>query len=449
MNRLVMDVPRWPVWVNRQARDLPAAAPNDGADLQFGDEVFARLYDGNDPPALEADKKNSDFGAWADEAHGALSQNPDFARLADSCRGDALAAAVAADSLTANMKPTAKAKAEPPKPGQRPPPTPRGQGTALGRAKAGGDAQDQARKAVARAVANAEAAVAEAREAADGLAGLAGWDLSDPQGGAHDAENVKALLKALRGNPALKRIAEIAGRMKRIAASKRRSKTIHGAEQVTDVEQGGELARLLPVETAKLMHPLMKLSLMRDLTERKALQYRMEGKEEQGRGPVVLLVDKSGSMAGDRDIWATALALAVMSEAHHDRRAFALIPYTTHPGQPFIVQPGENLPLECLSIPASGGTDIAPAVKKGIDLIAGAKDDLQKADIILVSDGGADTVQAAGLRAEAAALGITIHGLGIGTPRETMTPWCDTVTSIEDLGTLDDKAASDLFGGGE
>ena len=42
-----------------------------------------------------------------------------------------------------------------------------------------------------------------------------------------------------------------AGRFKRIAAAKRRSKVRHGADEIADIEQGADLGRLLPSELAK------------------------------------------------------------------------------------------------------------------------------------------------------------------------------------------------------
>jgi len=40
--------------------------------------------------------------------------------------------------------------------------------------------------------------------------------------------------------------------MRRIAASKRRSRVKHDADELSDVEQGAELARILPAELVKL-----------------------------------------------------------------------------------------------------------------------------------------------------------------------------------------------------
>ena len=45
------------------------------------------------------------------------------------------------------------------------------------------------------------------------------------------------------------------------------------------------------------------------------------------RGPIslMLVIDKSGSMEGQPDLWATAVALALLERAWSERRPFALL----------------------------------------------------------------------------------------------------------------------------
>ena len=43
------------------------------------------------------------------------------------------------------------------------------------------------------------------------------------------------------------------------------------------------------------------------MLERQVLQYQLVGTETLGKGPLVVLLDKSGSMEGRRDVWAAAL----------------------------------------------------------------------------------------------------------------------------------------------
>jgi len=214
---------------------------------------------------------------------------------------------------------------------------------------------------------------------------------------------------------------------------------------VTDVEQGGDLGRALPSELAKLSHPLLRLDLLRTLLERQVLQYQVSGTEALGKGPLIVLLDKSGSMDGPRDEWATALALALLDHAQRDRRTYALLGSDARVKFETIVRPGEPLPEAGLFVECAGGTDIALAIERGLEIIRAHPASLKKADLVLVTDGGADSSSAPNMREGAARLGATIFGLGIGVGLESLSPWCDEAHVISNLSSVDEGAARSLF----
>ena len=110
-----------------------------------------------------------------------------------------------------------------------------------------------------------------------------------------------------------------------------------------------------------------------------------------------------------------------------------------------MVGPGEPLPEDGLFIECAGGTEIAVALARGLEIIRTHPGDLRKADIVLITDGGADSTSAPDLREEAARLGVTILGLGIHVGLEWLTPWCDEAHSISNLSTVDEGVATPLF----
>jgi uncharacterized protein with von Willebrand factor type A (vWA) domain len=130
-----------------------------------------------------------------------------------------------------------------------------------------------------------------------------------------DRPEVRPLAARVKKDARLRRTGVLAGRFKRIAATKRRQRVRHGADEISDVEQGADLARALPAELSKLAHPRLRLAFVRSLLERQVVQYQLSGAETLGRGPIVLLLDKSGSMDGVKDVWATALSLALLEHA--------------------------------------------------------------------------------------------------------------------------------------
>jgi Mg-chelatase subunit ChlD len=420
MKRLVNDVPRWTVYLHRDARGLDLARDKDPPLLKIEDEVFDRLYSGDTEP-LPARQRDQRLATWADGVHQTCEQLPAFQRLAAECQGDAMAAGTAVETLLAELKLQVPEEQDP-----KPP--------------------ENLRRSVGTGCEKASAAVDELRETLEGLAdvGLLAGTGTAP-GGTMNAKSVRELAARLRSDSRLKQIALLAGRFKRIAASKRRQKYRHGADEITDVEMGADLGRLLPSELVKLTHPKLRAAFMRDFLEKTAMQYQLVGNDPLGKGPLVVLLDKSGSMDGPRDTWATALALALLDQAHRERRTFALLCFDYHVKFEAIVKPGEPLPEKALFTACAGGTDISVAMLRGLQIIGTHEGALKKADVVLITDGGSDAATAPTLRAGATALGVTILGLGIGVEREWLVPWCDDIQCITDVSRLDDEAATRLF----
>lgn len=79
--------------------------------------------------------------------------------------------------------------------------------------------------------------------------------------------------------------------------------------EVYDIGLGDELARLLPCELLSLRSPSRKKDFLRRLLARQLLRYQITG--EASSGPLVLLVDVSHSMAGEKALASKALAIAL------------------------------------------------------------------------------------------------------------------------------------------
>jgi uncharacterized protein with von Willebrand factor type A (vWA) domain len=422
VKRIVFDVPRWHVYLHRDARGLESATERDGPIQRLEDEVYDRVYSG-ETERLPEKKQDPKLRAWADAVHQACEQLPAFHRLANECQGDAMAAGTAVETLMAELRPQL--------PQEQAPKTP----------------ENTLRRSIGQGCEKASAAVDELRETIEGLAeigfkGIPGT--SSALGGTMPSSSIRALAARLKTDARLKQIALLAGRFKRIGASKRREKLKHGADEIADIEQGADLGRLLPSELARLAHPTLRLAFMRSFVERQALQYQLIGHEPLGKGPLVVVLDKSGSMDGPRDVWATALTLALLEQAQRERRVFALVAFDYRVKYEAVVKPGEPLPEEAL-LACAGGTEIAVALQRGLELIAAADSTLKRADIVLVTDGGSDPSSAPKLRADAQQLGVTILGLGIGVEREWLQPWCDEIQAITDVSRLDEETASKLF----
>lgn len=421
MKRVIYDVPRWHAYLHRDARGLEVAGDRDDPVTKFEDEVFDRLYSG-ELTRLPDRQQDPKLRAWAEGVHKACEELPAFGRLAAECQGEAMAAGMAVETLMATLKPQV-----PSEPGQQAPET--------------------IRRSVGSACENASKAVDELRDTLEGLAEVGMAGTGSGVGGQLPAGKIRELAARLKTDARLKQIALLAGRFKRIAATKRRQKMKHGADEVSDIEQGDAIGRLLPSELMQLTHRTRRLLLLKNLLEKQALQYQLTGHQPLGKGPLVVLLDKSGSMDGPRDVWATALALALLDQAQRERRAFALVSFDYRVKFEAVVQPGEPLPEAALFTACAGGTEIADAVNRGLEIIKAHPGTLKKADLVLVTDGGSDTAMASQLRETAKSLNVETIGIGIGVEPEWLAPWCDIIEVVRDLNNLDAGCAEALFAG--
>ncbi len=196
----------------------------------------------------------------------------------------------------------------------------------------------------------------------------------------------------------------------------------------------------------KLASQKFKMLARRDLFERKSLQYKMETTEELGRGPLILCVDKSPSMEGNKDVWACAVALALMEVAHRERRTFVLLGFNDEIPLRYAIKPGRPMPEDALSCPCSGGTDITNVLNHSMSAIE--NNSVARADIIVITDGASDASRASWIKKRAQACDARIVGIGIGVKKKALRAWCDVTHAIADtsLDNLDDSTANAMLG---
>lgn len=267
------------------------------------------------------------------------------------------------------------------------------------------------RHAIRQAAEQAEGEIEEVRAAMTGLGVGSG---SGTLGAVQAPQD--AVRKALQADPKLRRVAEIAGRMRMRARDKQRRKVDYLPEQVVDVTLGGELSRLLPSELTLLASEETELLAIKKLVEHQALEFRLEGREPLDQGPVILCVDSSGSMAGARNEWAMGVALAVLEVCAMQRRAFCLVHFDGTVQKTFEVPASGRLGLpkliEMVSFFSGGGTAFAPPLEWSSSRISQRDGVWSKADVILVTDGGGSWGNAV---AELKSQNASVYGVAIET----------------------------------
>lgn len=240
-------------------------------------------------------------------------------------------------------------------------------------------------RAAACALSKATEDVEAMGEAASALGAGAG---ADPKG--YDPRRVAALFKRVRNNPHLKRICELAGKFRRLAQAKQRMKTTHGMDDVVGVEMAGEIGRLLPVELARLADDDLADDTLRRLVERQTMCREHKGTEPVGKGPILVTLDESGSMGGEKIYTAKALSLALAWVARRQRRWCGLIAYSGDSGHRLLALPpsrwDEAALMDWLQEFIGRGSSLDVPVRELPDFYREIGAPVGKTDVVMVTD---------------------------------------------------------------
>ncbi|MBI2375123.1 MAG: VWA domain-containing protein [Deltaproteobacteria bacterium] len=442
---------------------------------RFSHELFGRFF----ADELENVEHVKAEDRWALDAHRELGELPEFERLRRRCRGDRVnaGAASAAFAETIIDKLPWPSNVEDPEPLRD---QVRGLMKFARSLKDGGSDSSEVdgliaglrgrgQEAVRKAVAFAEGldpsvlrtALREACEASSAalneveaqLGAFCGW--GNGNGLEKDvAIDVKAeLARQVSGSEKLQALAREAGRLRRIAAAKQRSKSELARDEVVDVGLGADLGRLLPSELVKLGDASLSLDFARRFFERGLLQYELGGKEPQGRGPIVVCLDQSSSMEGAKEIWSKALALALLQVATMQKRHCRVVHFNAGVVRVDDWAPGRVAPIELLRSMepfVGGGTRFEPPLQSALEAIQ-SNVKLRRADVVLVTDGEAS------LSAEFTndwsikkkALGFTTYAIHVdacgGIAPQQFQAVADNVIALADISN-DEAVTSNLFG---
>jgi uncharacterized protein with von Willebrand factor type A (vWA) domain len=124
-----------------------------------------------------------------------------------------------------------------------------------------------------------------------------------------------------------------------VAQSRQRRKVTHGLDDMVGVVLDSDLGRLLPHELAKLAIPEFEDDTLRRLVEKQTQCREYRSTEPVGKGPILVSVDESGSMEGDKVHTAKALALALAWIARHQKRWCGLVAYSGASGERLLALP--------------------------------------------------------------------------------------------------------------
>jgi uncharacterized protein with von Willebrand factor type A (vWA) domain len=279
------------------------------------------------------------------------------------------------------------------------------------------------------------------------------WSTGLGAGGRSSPGQQIELGRRLARSPKLKKLAAIVGRMREQALALRKRPFERTSEEVFEVRLGSDLERLLPPELLALHHPVLRRDFARRLVEGQLLSYALRGADERGRGPMIVCLDGSGSMAGDKEIWSKAVALTLLEIARRQRRLFRFICFSSAdtPLLTLDLNPRERhevqveRALEVAEYFPGGGTDFEIPLDAALDCLRGTR--YRRGDVVLITDGECRVRPEwqAQFRTEKERLGFSLFSVLIDvgpSSTGTLAELSDRVTAVS---TLTDDAARELF----
>jgi uncharacterized protein with von Willebrand factor type A (vWA) domain len=189
-------------------------------------------------------------------------------------------------------------------------------------------------------------------------------------------------LQLLEQNKAIQQFADALGKMNQTS-----KKYEAGRAELTGVHESADVSDILPSEAALLSDKTTELLFYKKFSEKKLQTYEFaEKKQDDIKGPIIICVDTSGSMAGDPENFAKMFCLALVKRASKDGRKCYLISFSS--GIKTIeltdIKRSLNKVIDFLAMSFHGGTDAIPAVQKSLEMLE--TKNYKKADVVMISD---------------------------------------------------------------
>lgn len=320
----------------------------------------------------------------------------------------------------------------------------------------------------------AKSAVKDALEEAENLDSLdTTWGLDPGALQALPAQRRIELSKKFNTDK-FKRVAELLGSMTRLAIGEQQKKVVTARDEIYDIELGDDLTRVLPTELVNMGDEDMDVVFFNKMVERNLPQYKLRGTEKIAKGDIIVCIDDSGSMGGDREPWAKAVGLALLAICKLQKRGFTGIHFGS-PGETKTYEfnkqdwscstrylRGGSTPtvephLDQLDAVVSfaetffnSGTDFMTPLSMSLDRLRTQFEEkgAVQGDIVFITDGicGVDDEWLKAFKEAQAEMGFRVWGVIIGgnPESEPLRTICDTrVFTIKNL--LDGTEIRDIF----
>lgn len=230
----------------------------------------------------------------------------------------------------------------------------------------------------------------ESEDLEESLATLAG---SEERSGSHAGRvaQKRALAKKLRTNRQLQRICKKLGAIKQAWATRKRAKKARASyEEIVGATFSNNVLKAFPTELALASSDAGKKLFALKYSQRTLLTKAYDAKRtDLDKGPICLYIDTSGSMMGERETWAKAVALAVIEHATEEKRNVEVHLFDNRIGHSEYFKNNSNVQQALdfvMSWSLGGGTSF-----ESVLLHAGSRKLDAAADILMITDGHSST----------------------------------------------------------
>lgn len=227
-------------------------------------------------------------------------------------------------------------------------------------------------------------------------------------------EKIETYIDTLKADKSIKELADMLGRWQMVELEmeeEQREKILpknswkpnpYGKSEIIGIHYSDHISGTLPMEFAMLSHPDTEAIFSLRFAEKKLLsfQYRAHDMESDTtseeetikepkvaeQGPILLVIDTSGSMFGEPEQIAKAISFMILSKALKHNRPCYVISFSDGFQTLELTKAGKELDLmiEFLTQSFHGGTDIQPALREAIRVLK--EKAFEKADVLVISD---------------------------------------------------------------
>lgn len=236
-------------------------------------------------------------------------------------------------------------------------------------------------------------AAANARELADEAATFVrGFSLAAGNAGQAVApETARLAMNTLRANPNLKNLADLLGWARQMVRGEWRKSPRARTELVGYKTHALHLEHMAGHEWAAVLSgdETLDADWLRRAVDGGIAHRQYGGREQKGRGPLIVVRDESGSMSGAPHAMAVALEWALLEIAQRDNRPFYSIPFSGRGQYDVWDAAGADAQslAEHLSHFYNGGTEPYKPLINACEIVNQVSNEDQRADVLIITDG--------------------------------------------------------------